>query len=299
MQSSVKCVVIGAGTMGTNLARLMLNKGMSVSVLDITPDVLARCRQALALENGADQQARFVSEWAQVGACDVVVESVTEDLSLKQQVLKEAEHYIDDTALILTNTSGLPIDELASGLRRPERFMGAHFFNPADLIPAVEVIPGSLTSPDCVEQTTDWLLQLGKRPALLKRSVPGFVANRIQHALMRECLALLEQGVVDAEALDDIVRYSIGIRLAINGPLCQRDINGLDTHLNISRYLYQDLDNRTSPSPLLEELVAQGRLGRKSGRGFYEWDEGNANAYDRKERELLGHLLTLMSDEPN
>ncbi len=299
MQSSVKCVVIGAGTMGTNLARLMLNKGMSVTVLDITPDVLARCRQALALECDADQQARFVSEWSQVGACDVVVESVTEDLSLKQRVLKEAEHYVGDTTLILTNTSGLPIDELASVLRRPERFVGAHFFNPADLIPAVEVIPGSLTSQDYVEQTTDWLRQLGKRPALLKRSIPGFVANRIQHALMRECLALLEQGVVDAEALDDIVRYSIGIRLAINGPLCQRDINGLDTHLNISRYLYQDLDNRTSPSPLLEELVAQGRLGRKSGRGFYEWDEGNANAYDRKEHELLGHLLTLMSDEPN
>ena len=298
MQPSVKCVVIGAGTMGTNLARLMLNKAMNVTVLDITPHVLARCRQALELDCDADQQARFASEWTQVGACDVVVESVTEDLSLKQRVLEEAERYIGDTTLILTNTSGLPIDELASVLRRPERFVGAHFFNPADLIPAVEVIPGSLTSPSCVEQTTDWLRQLGKRPALLKRSIPGFVANRIQHALMRECLALLEQGVVDAEALDDIVRYSIGIRLAINGPLCQRDINGLDTHLNISRYLYQDLDNRTSPSPLLEELVAKGRLGRKSGRGFYEWDDGYANAYDHKERELLARLLTLMADQP-
>ena len=177
--------------------------------------------------------------------------------------------------------------------------MGAHFFNPADLIPAVEVIPGCLTSTDCVDQAVDWLRHLGKRPAVLKQSVPGFVVNRIQHALTRECMALLEQGVVDAEALDDIVRYSIGIRLAINGPLRQRDLNGLDTHLNISRYLYRDLENRTTPSPLLEELVTQGRLGRKSGQGFYEWPEGSGEISDRQERDLLERLLSLMEDETN
>lgn len=298
MRSSIRGIVIGAGTMGSNLARLLLRNEMAVTVLDINSDVLAQCRQTVHSEFNI-HQARFVSDWAEVGECDVVVESVTEDLALKQRVLKEAEYYVGDATLILTNTSGLPIDELAEVLVRPERFLGAHFFNPADLIPAVEVIPGSLTSASCVEQTIDLLRQLGKRPAVLKQSVPGFVANRIQHALMRECLALLEQGVVGAEALDDIVRYSIGIRLAINGPLCQRDLNGLDTHLNISRYLYRDLDNRTTPSPLLEELVAQGHLGRKSGRGFHEWPDGNRETCDRQERALLERLLALMTDEPN
>ncbi|WP_167470078.1 3-hydroxyacyl-CoA dehydrogenase NAD-binding domain-containing protein [Vreelandella andesensis] len=298
MRSSIRGIVIGAGTMGTNLARLMFRNGMTVTVLDINPDVLAQCHQALQSESN-DQQVRFVNDWAEVGECEVVVESVTEDLTLKQRVLKEAEHYVDDATLILTNTSGLPIDELAEVLVRPERFLGAHFFNPADLIPAVEVIPGRLTSANCVEQTIDLLRQLGKRPAVLKQSVPGFVANRIQHALMRECLALLEQGVVGAEALDEIVRYSIGIRLAINGPLRQRDLNGLDTHLNISRYLYRDLDNRATPSSLLEELVAQGHLGRKSGRGFHEWPDDNGETYDRQERALLEGLLALMTDEHN
>ena len=298
MRSNFRGLVIGAGTMGANLARLMLHHGMAVTVLDIDSEALAQCQQALQTESDG-LQVRFVSSWAQVSECDVVVESVTEDLVLKQRVLKETENHVGDSTLILTNTSGLSIDELAAVLARPERFMGAHFFNPADLIPAVEVIPGKLTSASYVEQTVAWLRQLGKRPAVLRKSVPGFVANRIQHALMRECLALLEQGVVDAEALDEIVRYSIGIRLAINGPLRQRDLNGLDTHLNISQYLYRDLENRTTPAPLLEKLVSQGHLGRKSGQGFHEWTDGSGNAYERMERALLERLLTLMEDTPD
>lgn len=296
MKTSCRGVVIGAGTMGANLARLMLRNGMAVTVLDIDSSALARCRQALHSETGSGKQPRFVSDWAQVGACEVVVESVTEDLTLKQRVLKEAERHVGDATLILTNTSGLSIDELAEGLTHPARFMGAHFFNPADLIPSVEVVPGRSTSDACVERASEWLRQLGKRPAVLRHCVPGFVANRLQHALMRECLALLEQGVIDAEALDDLVRYSIGIRLAINGPLRQRDLNGLDTHLNIARYLYDDLENRTTPGPLLESLVEEGRLGRKSGRGFHEWPEGNAEAYDRHERMLLERLLAILDD---
>lgn len=296
MKASYRGVVIGAGTMGANLARLMLRNGMAVTVLDIDPDVLARCRQALQSESGSDEQACFVSDWAQVGTCEVVVESVTEELALKQRVLKEAEDHVGNATLILTNTSGLSIDELGEVLTHPERFVGAHFFNPADLIPAVEVVPGRFTSDECVKRASDWLRQLGKRPAVLRHCVPGFVANRIQHALTRECLSLLEQGVVDAKALDDLVRYSIGIRLAINGPLRQRDLNGLDTHLNIARYLYDDLENRTTPGPLLESLVAEGRLGRKSGRGFHEWPEGNAE-YDRHERMLLERLLAMMDEE--
>lgn len=294
MQDSSHVVVVGAGTMGSNLARLMITRGLPVTVLDIDPDRMARCREALVGDGSHDGAARFVSEWEQVGEFGAVVESVSENLELKCRVLREVEHHARDDALIMTNTSGLSIDALAESLVHPERFVGTHFFNPADVIPAVEVVPGRLTDAETVERACRWLKRLGKRPAVLRQGVPGFVANRIQHALMRECLALLEQGVVDAEALDDIVRYSIGIRLAINGPLRQRDLNGLDTHLNIARYLYPDLESRTTPSPLLESLVAEGRLGRKSGRGFHEWREGDAEAYDRQERELLERLLALM-----
>lgn len=297
MQDNCRVVVIGAGTMGTNLARLMLRQGMAVTVLDIDAAGLERCRAALQADLPDDAPVSFIRDAAKVGPCDVVLESVTEDMTLKRKVLSEIEQHVADDTLILTNTSGLSIQTLSKALNHPERFLGAHFFNPADLIPAVEVIPGKLTSEPYVEQAAEWLRQLGKRPAILRKEVPGFVANRIQHALMRECLALLEQGVVDADALDDIVRYSIGIRLAINGPLRQRDLNGLDTHLNIARYLYADLESRTSPGPLLESLVAEGRLGRKSGHGFHEWPKEAAHEQQQDERRVLERLLALVEGE--
>ena len=134
---------------------------------------------------------------------------------------------------------------------------------------------------------------LGKRPAVLNTCVPGFVANRIQHAVMRECLSLLEKGVVEAEALDDIVQYSIGVRMALNGPLCQRDLNGLDTHLNIAHYLYADLEARQQPAALLEEYVAQGRLGAKAGRGFYQWSDETRAQHQARERENLQRIIEI------
>ncbi|RDB42512.1 3-hydroxyacyl-CoA dehydrogenase family protein [Halomonas sp. DQ26W] len=296
MPQQSRIVVVGAGTMGATLARLMASRDMSVTLLDIDRARLASCREAMSDDDVPSSQLDFTSDWQAVGNVSVVIESVTEDLDLKRRVLAEAERHVPAEALVMTNTSGLSIDALGQSMAHPERFVGAHFFNPADVVPAVEVVPGRLTHAATVEQTCRLLRRLGKRPAVLNKSVPGFVANRIQHALMRECLALLEQGVVEAEALDDIVRYSIGVRLAINGPLRQRDLNGLDTHLNIARYLYSDLEDRHTPSPLLETYVAEGRLGRKSGRGFFEWPADTAEAQSRQERELLVRLLALLEE---
>lgn len=297
MQHPSRSVVVGAGTMGMTLARLMASRGMPVTLLDIDKDRLAYCRQLLATDENTADCVDFASDWQSTGEVGAVIESVTENLDLKRRVLLEAERHVSAEALIMTNTSGLSIDALGESLTHRGRFVGAHFFNPADVIPAVEVIPGRWTSAASVEQACQLLKQLGKRPAVLNQSVPGFVANRIQHALMRECLALLEQGVVGPEALDDIVRYSIGVRLAINGPLRQRDLNGLDTHLNIARYLYADLADSHTPSPILESYVAQGRLGRKSGRGFFEWPQEVAEAQPQQERELLVRLLALLEED--
>ena len=297
MQYQYRSVVVGAGTMGMTLARLMASRGMPVTLLDIDKARLAHCRKLLGADESTADCVNFANDWQSAGEVGAVIESVTEDLDLKRRVLLEAERHVSAEALIMTNTSGLSIDDLGESMTHPERFVGAHFFNPADLIPAVEVIPGRLTSTVSVEQACQLLKQLGKRPAVLNQCVPGFVANRIQHALMRECLALLEQGVVGPEALDDIVRYSIGVRLAINGPLRQRDLNGLDTHLNIARYLYADLADSHTPSPILESYVAQGRLGRKSGRGFFEWPQELAEAQPQQERELLVRLLALLEEK--
>jgi 3-hydroxybutyryl-CoA dehydrogenase len=215
MQQQTPVVVVGAGTMGTSLARLLAARARPVTVLDIDGGRLAQCREALAAGEVLAGPVSFAQDWPSVGEASVAIESVTEDLALKRRVLAEAERHLPATALIMTNTSGLSIDALGEDLAHPERFVGAHFFNPADLIPAVEVVPGQLTHDATVAQACQLLRQLGKRPAVLKRCVPGFVANRIQHALMRECLSLLEQGVVEPQALDDIVRYSIGLRRSL------------------------------------------------------------------------------------
>ncbi|AJY48663.1 3-hydroxyacyl-CoA dehydrogenase NAD-binding domain-containing protein [Halomonas sp. KO116] len=287
---ALHAVVVGAGTMGTTLAKLIAAQGVNVIVVDTNPHVLETSRLSMGESAAA---VGFASELT-AGQCpDFVIESVTEDVAVKQKVIAQIEVSVADSTIIMTNTSGILIDEIASNMRLPQRFLGSHFFNPADIVPAVEVVPGSHTKASVVETACRWLKQLGKRPAILNTCVPGFVANRIQHAVMRECLALLERGVVEPEALDDIVQYSIGVRMALNGPLCQRDLNGLDTHLNIARYLYPDLDARDKPAALLEDYVAQGRLGAKSGRGFYRWSDESREQHQAQERESLQRIIDI------
>ncbi|MDQ7729477.1 3-hydroxyacyl-CoA dehydrogenase NAD-binding domain-containing protein [Halomonas sp. SpR8] len=287
---ALHAVVVGAGTMGTTLAKLMATQGVNVIVVDTNPRVLETSRLSMRESAAA---VGFVSELTAGKSPDFVIESVTEDVAVKQKVIAQIETSVADSTIIMTNTSGIPIDELAANMRLPQRFLGTHFFNPADIVPTVEVVPGSHTKASVVDMACRWLKQLGKRPAILNTCVPGFVANRIQHAVMRECLALLERGVVEPEALDDIVQYSIGVRMALNGPLCQRDLNGLDTHLNIARYLYPDLDARDKPAALLEDYVVQGRLGAKAGRGFYRWSDESRAQQQAQERESLQRIIDI------
>ncbi|WP_447045913.1 3-hydroxyacyl-CoA dehydrogenase NAD-binding domain-containing protein [Vreelandella sp. H-I2] len=287
---ALHAAVVGAGTMGTTLAKLMAAQGVNVIVVDTNPHVLETSRLSMEESSAA---VVFASELTVGQRPDFVIESVTEDVEIKQKVISQIEASVADSTIIMTNTSGIQIDEIAANMRLPQRFLGTHFFNPADVVPAVEVVPGSHTKASVVETACRWLKQLGKRPAILNTCVPGFVANRIQHAVMRECLALLERGVVEPEALDDIVQYSIGVRMALNGPLCQRDLNGLDTHLNIARYLYPDLDARDKPAALLEDYVAQGRLGAKSGRGFYRWSDESRVQHQAQERERLQRIIDI------
>ncbi|WP_346796859.1 3-hydroxyacyl-CoA dehydrogenase NAD-binding domain-containing protein [Halomonas sp. Bachu 37] len=297
---SLQAVVVGAGTMGTTLAKLMAAHNVQVTVVDTNPQVLDASRLSIGTHAAA---IRFTTDLQSAGAPDFVIESVTENVAVKRKVVAQIEASVADTTVIMTNTSGIPIDDIGSAMRLPQRFVGTHFFNPADIVPAVEVVPGSHTEAAVVEEACRWLKRLGKRPAVLNTCVPGFVANRIQHAVMRECLSLLEKGVVEAEALDDIVQYSIGIRMALNGPLCQRDLNGLDTHLNIARYLYPDLEARQEPAALLEEYVAQGRLGAKAGQGFYRWSDESRTQHQARERENLQRIIEIAAqhsrrDEP-
>lgn len=282
--------VIGAGTMGTTLAKLMASKGLKVIVVDNNKNVLEASKFSIGEESA---NIIFTQELKTDHKLDFLIESVTENVDIKRKVLAQIESKVSESTIIMTNTSGIPIDDIASDMRVPQRFLGAHFFNPANIIPVVEVVPGTHTDPLLLEMACQYLKKLGKRPVVLNTCVPGFIANRIQHAIVRECLSLLEKGVINAEALDEVVQYSVGVRMALNGPLFQRDLNGLDTHLHIARYLYPDLEASKKPAKTLEDYVKQGRLGAKAGQGFYNWSDTSRVQYQAKEQENLQRIIKI------
>lgn len=286
-------VIIGAGVMGQRLARHFLRAGHPVALLDTSAESLEKAGKLF--ENPEKKNAPALLSDLRALAGDwhtaaLVIEAVPEDLTLKQRVLSDVERAVSAATLIVSNTSGLTTAALTTGLRRPEKFAIAHFFNPADVIPVVELIASAAMSADDLNALATLLQRSGKMPAILRKEVPGFVANRVQHALMRECFALLEQGVAGVEELDTIIRYALGVRLALTGPFEQRDLNGLDTHLNIARYLYPSLSREQAPPEPLQALVAEGAVGRKSGQGFYTWDAPRQARLLRQEAMLAAFV---------
>lgn len=287
-----KLIVIGAGIMGAALARHFLNAGHPVALIDPADGARAAATEAI------DDAPGFVSspsvdalgpDWQ---SCGFVIEAVPERLDLKRAVLGELSRHFGPETAIASNTSGLRAADLARDLSHPERFAIAHFFNPADIVPAVELVPAPQTSHETLDRWQALLEGSGKKVARLGADLPGFVANRLQHAMARECFHLIEAGVIDAEGLDTITRYALGVRLALSGPLMQRDLNGIDTHHAIASYLYPDLAADQTPPKLLDDKLAAGELGRKSGKGFYTWDERQERKAKRMQA-LLPEIIAL------
>ncbi|QEW18961.1 putative 3-hydroxybutyryl-CoA dehydrogenase [Marinibacterium anthonyi] len=288
-----RIVVVGAGIMGTRICRHFLSAGYQVALVDPTAEALEKAGEFLSGGAVAPVLAGAVADLGDAWrAAEIVIEAVPEILELKHRVIADLEAFFGDSTVIASNTSGLRTAEMTRGMTRPDRFLITHFFNPADLIPAVEVVPGPDTSPDVVTRVAALLNASGKKAACLTADVPGFIANRLQHALMRECFHLVDSGVADPGTIDIVTRYSLGVRMALIGPFLQRDLNGLDTHLNIARYLYADLDARQTPSPVLGAKVAAGETGRKAGQGFYDWD-GERQAQMARIEELLPQVVAL------
>ncbi|MCA1868900.1 3-hydroxybutyryl-CoA dehydrogenase [Agrobacterium genomosp. 3] len=294
----MQVVVMGAGVMGQRLAAHFMRAGFAVALLDPAPESLeAACtflKAALLDVDSPILAARpddLPHNWQ---ACPLVIEAVPERLAVKHAALASAEAFFSEDTLIASNTSGLTTAELAAGMRLPGRLAIAHFFNPADVIPVVELIAGPGLTEARLQQLAAILTRSGKLPAILRQEVPGFVANRIQHAMMRECLHLLCEGVADAETLDRILRWSVGVRMAFFGPFLQRDLNGLDTHLAIAEYLYPQLAAVGAPPDILRDRVARGETGRKAGRGFYNWGperEADLRAAEAQLADLIGAML--------
>jgi 3-hydroxybutyryl-CoA dehydrogenase len=222
---------------------------------------------------------------------ELVVESVTEDLEVKHDVLARTERAARPTTVLVTDTSSIPIDDLAIALARPGSFAGMHWLNPPELVSLVEIVPGSRTEPEVVERLVAWTRALGKRPVRLRRDIAGVIANRIQYALLREAFALVQEGVCDYDDVDETMKAGLGPRWAAIGPFETLDLAGLDVHEAVARRLYPLLANDREPAPSVTTLVAEGHLGCKTGRGLYGDYDDDAIATLRRRRAHL--LLTL------
>lgn len=310
-----KIAVIGAGIMGHGIAQVCAQGGKQVTLVDVSPQVLENARQKireglrLLVDNGlaaaGDEVAALgrISFSADLAAgvkdADIVIEAIPEKIQLKKKLFAQLEAACGPKTIFASNTSGIPINKLAALTRRPDRVIGAHFYMPAHLVPLVEVIQGDATAEDVIVRTMELLTEIGKRPVRVRKDVPGFIGNRLQHALAREAMSLVEKGVATAEDIDTVVKTSLAIRLVFTGPLEQRDFNGLDTHMSIAEYLYPDLEDAKSPLAILRDKVTAGSLGLKTGEGFYDWRGQSAPAVINTKNQQLIDLLKFLASSQN
>ncbi len=276
-----RVAIIGTGLMGAGLALVFASGGHEVRVTDSVPKSLATLKERVAdllksLGKGDDIVARItaVPKLADtVAESELVIEAVPEKLELKQKLFEEIEAAAHPDAILASNTSGIPIGRIMALVKRKERALGTHWWNPPYLVPLVEVIQAEQTSPATIEAMMKFLKELGKLPVHVKKDVPGFVGNRLQHALWREAISLVEKGVCDAETIDLVAKNSFGARLAVLGPLENADLVGTDLTLDIHKLVLADLEDSHAPSPLLQALVDAGKLGFKSHQGFRHWTD--------------------------
>jgi 3-hydroxybutyryl-CoA dehydrogenase len=270
-------LVVGAGQMGGGIAQVVAASGRRVSLFDAAPGAtergLAAMRQSLeklAAKGGADPDEVLarVEAVEDLVPAELMVEAVIEDFEIKQDVFRRADAVLPQDAILASNTSSIPITSLAAATSRPDRVIGMHFFNPVPVLPLVEVVRGRETSDETAAAILALAEQLGKTPALAN-DFPGFVSNRIIMPLINEAIWALHDGVAEAEAIDTIAKLGFAHPM---GPLALADLIGLDTCVAIMEVLHEGLgDDKYAPCPLLVEHVEAGRLGRKSGRGFYEY----------------------------
>ncbi|HEU5275047.1 MAG TPA: 3-hydroxyacyl-CoA dehydrogenase family protein [Xanthobacteraceae bacterium] len=295
MAAKARIAVIGAGLMGHGLAQVFALGGHDVTISDTVTTSLATVRDRIAAnlrdlgdDPHAVERVRPTGDLADgLRDADYVVEAVSEDLPLKQKLFGEIERRVRDDTILASNTSVIPITEIMRGLHRRERALGTHWWNPPYLVPLVEVIGTEWTSPAVIDWTMDLHRAIGKTPAHVKKDVPGFIGNRLQHALWREAISLVEHGICDAQTVDTVIKAAFGRRLAVLGPLENADMVGTDLTLAIHKTVLPAIDSTPGPSPYLEKLVASGKLGFKSGEGFRQWPPERQAALRAK---VLQHL---------
>ncbi|MBI3128789.1 MAG: 3-hydroxyacyl-CoA dehydrogenase family protein [Candidatus Tectomicrobia bacterium] len=284
-QDVQKIAVVGGGYVGHGVAQQFAQAGFAVAMYNRTEESSARAMEAigkgLALLAGAGALSRGEAEAARarvrpttdlagcVAEAGFVVEAVAEQLPVKQELFRRLESLASESAIFASETSGLRISDIARGTRRPERCIATHNYTPPPLIPVVEVVPGDRTAPEVIEATCALLRRAGKEPVIC-REVPGHIGTRLTTALRREAYYIVEQGYATPEAVDAVLR-SVGRLIPVLGILAMTDFSGIDVLRDVHRNIQPHLDHRPDPSPMLDRLIEEGRLGIKSGRGFYRW----------------------------
>lgn len=288
--------------MGAGIAQVFAAAGHRVCVQEpdahVRASIVARVRATLKSMGLAACAADLIETAedlaAAVGNAEFVTEAAPERLELKRSIFRDLVARAPREAILASNTSVMPIGGIANGLPTADRIIGTHWWNPAPLIPLVEVVQSAQTSDATVAAAVDLLRSIGKKPAHVKKDLPGFVANRLQHALWREAIAMVAEGICDAATLDDCVKHSFGMRLAVLGPLENADLVGLDLTFDIHKTIMPELDRHDRPHPLLEELIAAGRLGFKSGAGFRTWTAEQMAALRAR---LINHLVKAQREQ--
>lgn len=295
--------VVGTGLMGVGIATQSALHGCRTIVHDVDPARLASVApkaeavldeliDAGRIDEAAKRAALArIETHAQLGvmaSAQFVIEAIPEVLELKHRLYAALTELLADDAILASNTSGFPPDQLVTPLRAPERFLIAHFWNPPHMIPLVEVVPGTGTAPEVTQRTAALMSAIGMEPVVLAKAIPGFVGNRLQFAVLREALNIVRSGAATAEVVDRVMKASLGRRWGIVGPLEGADMGGLDTFLDISSHLMPELAKDEDVLDLLREHVDAGRVGVRSGAGFHDWDDARLTQVKEGRKRVIG-----------
>ncbi len=298
-------LVVGGGTMGADVALVLARAGCKVIVLEpsparsqLLPDYFSRGMADLGYSHRIDKLSTCATldevRWQDI---DLVIECIPERLDIKQALFAELVQRARPDALLTSNSSSFPISAIAEGLTSTSRMLGLHFFMPAHLVPLVEVILGKDSKPAHADELMSFMRACGMVPVLVKKDLPGFLANRLQHALAREAFAMIADGVATAEDVDKAVRFGFGFRFLAAGPVLQRDHAGVEIHTAAAATIYPSLSTATVPARVLHDKVASGKLGMKAGEGFFHWTQETAAAERKRYDDILRAGLKLIATE--
>jgi 3-hydroxybutyryl-CoA dehydrogenase len=302
-------VVLGTGTMGIGIAAGFLAYGTNTVILGRTQEKAEKCFEAINAcatsidpqweKLGASLQAGSISEWGNWEGTDLVIETISERLDLKKEIFTDLDQRVPPHIPIGSNSSGFPISDIAGDLKTAHRMLNTHYFMPAHIVPLVEIVLGKYSDPEIANQVCDLYRAHGKKPVLVKKDIPGFLANRIQHALMREALSLVEEGIATPGDIDTAVRYSFGFRYAAVGPMTQKEISGWEGMTLAAELIYPSLSNITKPPPCVTDLVKNGKTGINKGEGFRSWSAEEAAIVKKNYEERLKAAFAVLKIAPD